>query len=282
MYYVQGCRAVSALAVTLGADALPAPHASNQSKLGAAGCCEGVIAALVLFASNGPLASVEGRGAAVSAGKALVWAHPQNRALIKEQFKAHTATFNTNLEDLPKVQRDALQELTLAVHQEVLGKHTGPINGATASNFSSTSVPSSASASASSSLMDPEGSRPSSPIARTPRVGGGPEPPPDPLSPSKFQVTQYKARPLFERASQFRGSGKDPDKVFAQIRGDGGAATSARRMLLKNVDYGMGLELSQEDEMDLLRSLRPRVDRPPRGKPEGVNMSAVAFMVTES
>jgi len=264
---------VSALAVTLGADALPAPHASNQSKLGAAGCCQGVIAALVLFASNGPLASVEGRGAAVSAGKALVWAHARNRALIKEHFEAHTTeAYTTNLEDMPKAQRDALQELTLAVHQEVLGKYSGPINGTTSSDLSS---------SVASSSVD-HGSRPSSPVARTPRVGGGPEAPPDPLSPSKFQVTQFKARPLFERASQFRGSGPDPDKVFAQIRGDGGAATSARRMLLKNVDYGMGLELSQEDEMDLLRSLRPRADRPPRGKPEGVNMSAVAFMVTGS
>lgn len=79
-----------------------------------------------------------------------------------------------------------------------------------------------------------------------------------------------------------RGGGGGGGAVLDAVRGDGGNVVSVRKLLFKNVDAGLGIIESEEEKLFKTQKARPRLERPPNGKPSGFEHLSTAFCVTDA
>lgn len=103
------------------------------------------------------------------------------------------------------------------------------------------------------------------------------------MTPSKFQLKLKKLRPVFETC-QGPSRPTTNQSVLDQVRGDGGRVVANRDVLLRKVDASIGKVVRYGEEQAQKHETKydNRKDRPPLGKPEGLEDAAVSFFVTSS
>mmetsp|Transcript_40464 Transcript_40464/g.52094 ORF Transcript_40464/g.52094 Transcript_40464/m.52094 type:complete len:409 (+) Transcript_40464:39-1265(+) len=103
------------------------------------------------------------------------------------------------------------------------------------------------------------------------------------LTPSKFQLKLKTKRPVFD-ACQVTSRPTTDSSVLDQVRGDGGTLAGNRDVLLKKVDSSMGVVVGYGEMHARAQETKfeKRKDRPPFGKPEGLEDVSVSFFVTSS
>ena len=63
---------------------------------------------------------------------------------------------------------------------------------------------------------------------------------------------------------------------------DGGGVIGMRKLLMKNIDAGLGIIESEDEQMEKAQKARPKIERPPMGKPSGFEHLSTTFCVTDA
>ena len=257
---LQGCRALAALCTTLDPVSLQStPHEDNQDRAGDAGACGAVVAALNSFQDNFSVMD-----AAVSAGSALAEEHNKNRFELctradidfsAEMMAAFERGQDHVVNSAPKSEEDDSSVGTEPSKSSNGVANRGGGNAKDTRNAMFCAV--------------------AEILSRSFRHGAGIS---STVSPTRFEMAAIKKRGLFPPVSSLR----EGDSPLDAVRGDGGGVIGMRKLLMKNIDAGLGIIESEDEQMEKAQKARPKIDRPPMGKPSGFEHLSTTFCVTDA